>query len=234
VTGTYSVSALNADATRSYGTTYTINQANTWEYKTVTIPGDQTGTWGKGNGIGIYLFWALSAGSTYTSTTNNTWEAGGKYSATGCTQFTATNAATWYMTGAQAERGSTASSFEYRPYGTELQLCQRYYEKSFDLLVKPASNLGHNQGALNTGAWSTSAYAVVATTTYAVRKRAIPSTVTFYNTYASGSGWSRSGSGNYAASAYSSGESSLGIRCDASIGSVDANMSIQWTADAEL
>ena len=36
------------------------------------------------------------------------------------------NAATRIITGVQLEKGSTATSFDYRPYGTELALCQRY------------------------------------------------------------------------------------------------------------
>ncbi len=36
------------------------------------------------------------------------------------------SSATWFVTGVQLEKGSTATSFDYRPYGTELQLCQRY------------------------------------------------------------------------------------------------------------
>ena len=128
VVGTYSVAVLNEAANRSYATTYTINVANTWEYKTVTIPGDQSGTWNKGNTIGMYVFWALSSGSNFTAATNNVWASSGSYSATGCTQLTATNAATWYMTGAQLEKGTNASSFEFRSYQKELMLCQRYYE----------------------------------------------------------------------------------------------------------
>jgi hypothetical protein len=127
IAGTYSVATLNSDASRSYTTTYTINTPNTWEYKTVTIPGDQSGTWNKGNTIGIYVFWALSAGSTFIASTNNSWATAGSYSASGCTQLTATNGATWYMTGAQLEKGTTASSFEFRSYGKELMLCQRYF-----------------------------------------------------------------------------------------------------------
>jgi hypothetical protein len=75
------------------------------------------------------LFWGLGAGTTYSVTSNNAWETnGGKYHATGTTKFVETLGSTWYITGVQAERGSTASSFEYRPYTTELQLCQRYFE----------------------------------------------------------------------------------------------------------
>lgn len=233
ITGTHSGALFNLAFDRSYPFTYTINQANTWEKETITIPGATTGTWGTTNGRGITIGFNNGAGSSFLGTAG-AWASSGFYGVTGSVALNSVTGSTWQITGVQLEKGSSATAFEYIHYQQELALCQRYYEKSFDLSVKPASNLGNNQGALNTGSWSTSAFAIVATISYAVRKRAIPSTITFYNPYASGSGWSRSGSGNFTASAYSSGESSLGIRIDASTGAVDGNMSIQWTAEAEL
>lgn len=141
ITGSYSLAAVNGNQTRTYATTYTINQANTWEYKTVTIPGDQSGTWWTDNRQGIYLFWGLGAGTLYSVTTNNTWETnGGKYHATGTTKFVETLGATKYLTGLQAERGSTASSFEYRPYTTESQLCKRYYYQVSNWYIPAGAN----------------------------------------------------------------------------------------------
>ena len=59
------------------------------------------------------------------------WSSTEYFSATGATSVVGTNGATFYITGVQLEKGSTATEFEWRPYGTELQLCQRYYEKSY-------------------------------------------------------------------------------------------------------
>ncbi len=127
VTGTFGGSLFNATAARSYPFTYTINSANTFEQKTITISGDTTGTWGTGNGVGIHVIFSLGCGSTL-SGTSGSW-AGAQYnSATGATNLLATNGATFYITGVQLEKGSTATSFDYRPYGTELMLCQRYYQ----------------------------------------------------------------------------------------------------------
>ena len=127
LTGTHGGMVTNAAGSRSYPFSYTINAANTWEYETITIPGDTTGTWiGATNGGGLQLGFNLGAGSTYSGTAN-TW-AGTFYGApTGAVQVVATNGATFYITGVQLEVGSTATSFDYRPYGTELALCQRYY-----------------------------------------------------------------------------------------------------------
>jgi len=127
LTGTFGGVINNSANDRSYAYTYTINSANTFEYKTVTIAGDTTGTWLTTNGLGIRVRWGLGVGSTR-STTAGSWNSGLYLSATGATSVVGTNGATFYITGVQLEKGSTATSFDYRPYSTELQLCQRYYQ----------------------------------------------------------------------------------------------------------
>jgi hypothetical protein len=128
LTGTFSGALANGGGNRSYPFTYTISSANTWEQKSVTIAGDTTGTWATNNTAGVNLYWNLGTGSTY-STTAGAWAAGNYVASTGSVSPITTNSATWYITGVQLEKGSTATSFDYRPYGTELALCQRYYYK---------------------------------------------------------------------------------------------------------
>ena len=125
LTGTFSGAVLNSATNRSYAFTYTINAANTFEQKTVTIAGDTSGTWLTTNGTGILLRFALGAGSSFLQTAN-AWSTGNVVGATGTTQLISASGATFYITGVQLEKGSTATSFDYRPYGTELALCQRY------------------------------------------------------------------------------------------------------------
>jgi hypothetical protein len=129
LTGTFGGSFSNDGANRNYAYTYTINSANTWEQKTVTITGDTTGTWLGTNGTGLNVWFQLGVGSTYTTSTTGSWiSTANIYGVTGATSVVGTNGATFYITGVQLEVGSTATSFDYRPYGTELNLCQRYCE----------------------------------------------------------------------------------------------------------
>jgi hypothetical protein len=129
LTGTFGGSLSNSAYNRSYPFTYTISVADTFEYKTVTIAGDTTGTWiGATNGTGLNVQFSLGTGTTLSGTAG-AWAGTFYGSATGATSVVGTSGATFYITGVQLEKGLTATSFDYRPYGTELALCQRYYAK---------------------------------------------------------------------------------------------------------
>lgn len=135
VAATFSVYLYKPDTTgRIIGGTYTINSADTWEYKTVTFAGDTDSgaTINNDNGEGIHVAWLLAAGSNYTSTDNTSWAdyANGRlaYGHAGNAVVTTANA-TWEITGVQFEVGNSASPFEHRSYGEELALCRRYYIK---------------------------------------------------------------------------------------------------------
>ena len=143
LTGTFGGSLINSASNRSYVFSYTISAANTWEQKSITIAGDTTGTWLTNNGVGLALNFSIGSGSTF-STTAGSWVTGNFLNVTGATSVVGTNGATFYITGVQLEKGSTATSFDYRPIGTELSLCQRYFAKTFPQTVAPASGLGPN------------------------------------------------------------------------------------------
>jgi hypothetical protein len=127
VTGTFGGALNNNGNTRNYPFTYVINSANTWEYKTVTIAGDTTGTWATNTDRGVAVTFSLGSGTSQSATAGAWTGTTGIYSATGATNLMATLSATWYVTGVQLETGSVATPFERRPFGTELMLCQRYY-----------------------------------------------------------------------------------------------------------
>jgi hypothetical protein len=149
LTGTFGGAIKNSASTRGYPFTYSISAANTWEQKTVTIPGDTSGTWLTDNGTGLEINFGLGVGSTYSGTAG-AWAAADFNSATGAVSVIGTSGATFYITGVQLEAGSVATPFERRPYGTELALCQRYYWKltgggSFFAVGSPFAGIGANQ-----------------------------------------------------------------------------------------
>ena len=126
LTGTFGGALRNSATTRSYPFSYSIPVANTWTQISVTIAGDTSGTWiGATNGVGIYVSFSLGCGATYSGTAN-AWAGANYIQPTGATSVVGTSGATFYITGVQLEVGTNATSFDYRPYGTELVLCQRY------------------------------------------------------------------------------------------------------------
>jgi hypothetical protein len=128
LTGTYCVAFINSDGTRSYVAEYTINQADTWEYKTIVILGDTSGTWLTDKGIGITIRFALATGTTY-QTTANTWTAGNFNATANQVNWLSSNSSRFFrITGVQLEEGSAETPFELRPFGIENQLCMRYYQ----------------------------------------------------------------------------------------------------------
>lgn len=148
VTGTYAFAVKNSAAIRSYVATYTVSAANTWQYVTITIPGDTTGTWLTDSGIGLQLIWDLGQGSNYNAPTANTWQASNYGRTSGAVSFVSqANGSTFYITGVQLEAGSVATPFERRPYGTELALCQRYYRKNTSLVASSNAGYSHVQWA---------------------------------------------------------------------------------------
>jgi hypothetical protein len=131
LTGTFGGAIKDGSSSKSYPFNYTISTANTWEQKYVTIVGPTSGQFSytsTTNGIGLQVAFGLGAGTTFSGTAG-AWAAVNAYTATGATSVVGTNGATWYVTGVQLEKGSTATSFDYRPFGTELALCQRYLYK---------------------------------------------------------------------------------------------------------
>ena len=126
LTGTFGGALTNSAANRSYPFSYTVSSANTWTSISVTIAGDTSGTWLTDNGIGIVVRFGLGSGATFSGTAG-AWAAGNFVQPTSTVSVVGTNGATFYITGVQLEVGTQATGFEYRQYGTELALCQRYY-----------------------------------------------------------------------------------------------------------
>jgi hypothetical protein len=185
LTGTFGGAIRNPAGTRSYPFTYTISSANTFEYKTITIPGDTSGTYLTDNSAGIQIYFSLGTGSNFTGTAGS-WAAANYIAATSeNAPVIGTLNATWYLTGVQLEPGTVATPFERRSYGQELALCQRYYCKSSDPNVVATNGAAHT----TTGMFYSGVANVYSTTNaygqtlhFPVTMRATPSTVTFINT----------------------------------------------------
>jgi hypothetical protein len=152
VTGNYAFWLYQDDATRGYATTYTVNSANTWEQKIITVPGDTSGVINDDNGRGMTLRFHVAAGSSYVGGTQNSWlayasntEAAGQVA-----DIATTLNATWQVTGVQLELGSTATPFEHRSYGDELARCQRYLFSGDAQCLGSADSAGNIQLCVQT------------------------------------------------------------------------------------
>jgi len=124
-TGSYGVWFYSQDGNRQYATTYSIQAVDTWELKTITVPGDASGTINNDNGAGIFIRWYLGAGSSYAGTPAETWETAGANRTTSLNLADSTSNE-WFITGVQLEVGNTATPFEHTSFADELARCQRY------------------------------------------------------------------------------------------------------------
>lgn len=150
VTGTYALYLRDIDNNRGVGANYTVSSSGTWEYKTVIIPADTTGTLDNNNDLSFSLEWWLGSGTDYSSgTMPTTWgtENTVDRNAGSTVNVGDTIGNTWQITGVQLEIGDTSTPFEHRSYGQELALCQRYFYKSYPSGVAIGSVT--NDGAIN-------------------------------------------------------------------------------------
>jgi len=145
VTGTYTVSIQSSNYDYSYNGTYTVDAANTWEYKTVTVPATTNGTWNYTNTAGLNLRMCLGSSGGGTA---NTWVSGSHNGATTAVDWANNAGATFYITGVQLEVGEQATPFEHRSFGDELRRCQRYYQTSSET----TGNLLFFSGHVDSGA----------------------------------------------------------------------------------
>jgi len=165
-TGTYVLEIYDGMNTRHIAKTYTINSANTWEYKTLTFAGDTSGTLTNSNAFGIGLFFWVGAGSNYTTgTLPSSWA-----SVTNANRAAGLNVNMadstdndWSITGIQLEVGETATPFEHEDFGTTLIKCKRYYEHSYAY--------GTSAGAATTVGMSGGGITGVANANHSVRHR---------------------------------------------------------------
>jgi len=233
LTGTFGGALRNSASNRSYPFTYTISSANTWTTISLTISGDTTGTWLTTNGIGINVLFNLGTGSTYSGGTANAWNAGNYNTPSGTVSVVGTNGATFYITGVQLEKGSTATSFDYRPYGTELQLCQRYFEKSYDTSV--AVGTATQNGAISNVAYGASSNRPFLGIQFQTSKRTSATVTSYTPNTANTSGKIGGPSGaDLTATIQNASTQAFQIYQSQTTSSSNGDYYIHWTASAEL
>ena len=130
VTGTHTGAIGNEGNNRGFGFNYTINSANTWERKTITIPGDTSGSWERSDGVGLKVIFSLGIGSQFATSNVSTWETRETMGAVAGNYNLMVSTSNYiYFTGIQFEVGEQATPFEHRGRQEELTRCQRYYAK---------------------------------------------------------------------------------------------------------
>jgi hypothetical protein len=233
ITGTYIVELFDNDNTRQVSASYTINSANTWEYKTITFPADTSGAFDNDNNGSLFVQFVITSGTDFTSGTLNTsWASSTNANRwVGQTNVIGTSGATFYITGVQLEVGTVATPFEHRSYGEELALCQRYYQKSYNLATAPGTaSITSGQIAILS---NNSSYGEFFQIRFPVAMRTSP-TATTYNpsTGSSGSIRNLTASSNVSANITGLGENGFSnLTAALTSGSV---YTLQYTMDAEL
>ena len=231
VTGVYSLNHTKYDGSleRWYVSEYTINSANTWEYKTITISGDTSYTASEW----FRLYWHLGGDSAAENATTGSWFNGDgtKRATSNQPNMIGTNGATFFITGVQLEVGDIATPFEHLSYGEELMLCEKYFQKSKNA-VPVQNNFGGHQIHVASGQDPQSVIPL------RPQMRTSPS-VTLYSAHGSGTSgqWYGAAFNNgFSANARAFGESARSFIIDNTDVGASTNgwCEIGWTADAEL
>ena len=147
ITGTFPIAIRNNGSTRSWLGSFTVNVAATWEKKTITVPGDVTGTWQTTFFTGLEVDICLAAGTTFQGVAG--WQAGSFTTLAGMTNFMATINNDMYFRDFQVEAGSIATEFERLDYNDQLARCQRYYQISYRSVVAGSIQTSGSVGMYN-------------------------------------------------------------------------------------
>lgn len=230
--GIHCISLLNSAGNRSYVKEYTVNVADTWEIKTVTFPGDTTGTWLYTAGsVGLFVIWSVASGSNF-RTTPNSWTAGNFDSTSNQVNEMDSTANNFKLQFVSAEVGSVASAFENLDEGTILRRCQRYLSKSFPLATAPAQALG--AGVTGYFEITSQAAALFGGTVFLPVRMCKAPTLTTYNPVSANANWrDLSNSADRSVSVLAIGENFIQIGSSTN-GVASAQNYIHWLADARL
>jgi hypothetical protein len=136
--GIYSVAFQNSTQTRSYVSSYTVNSSNVWEKKVISLTVSSSGVWNFTDQAGLRILFVLACGSSLIPSPN-TWVTNPYYGVTGQVNFLDSLSNTIKFAGVKFELGLSDTSGMGRSIATELTMCQRYFEKSYELHMDPGS-----------------------------------------------------------------------------------------------
>lgn len=230
--GIHCVRFSNSGADRSYVSEYTVNAPNTWEKKTITVDGGliTAGTWYWTNGAGLCVTWCLMAGTTF-QTSPNAWQTGNFLATANQVNCFDSTSNDFYLSQVQLELGEVATEFERRPIGVELELCQWYYKKSYDLTVAPGTATGSGRAFFEGDGRAQRPWMYV----HFGRMRATANVVVYsFSTGASAQIRNESTGADIAATAVAAFNNGFAVRPTAATPGAGDLLSIHWTADADF
>lgn len=233
-TGTYTLAIRHSEnGGLSYGTSYDIDDADTWTKVEKTITMATSGTWGSGSNAACLIDWTLNIDSYRQFPSNDSWQSADYLGASGQEQWATTSGATFYLTGVKIEVGSSATDFTHSTYAEELAKCQRYYEKSYNMDtyagtatyngMRQAGNMDSNSGN----------YSQRLSVDYAVRKRANPTLTAYDSSGNSGKVNMPDTTTNVTATLVMNQESTFAIEASVT-GATDHRLYTHFVSDAEL
>jgi hypothetical protein len=130
-TGNLQVNLRDLDNARIIANTFTINSADTWEFKTITFAGDTSGAFDNDNASSLRLGFMLGTGTDYKGgAVPTSWEAlsSTDKNAGDTLNFSSSASNDFFITGVQLEVGDQATDFEHLPHDVQLQRCKRYFQ----------------------------------------------------------------------------------------------------------
>lgn len=238
LTGTYTLALRNGSLfSRSYIVEYTVDVADTWERKVVVIPHEIVGTWNKSNINCMNLTWALSATLVGNLNTPDTWHNGNYYSTTNQVNLMASTSNYFMISQCMMHEGRYAID-DFIPcgggnLGSELELCRRYYEKSYDQGNNPGSAVYNSVIFYSFTGISSAAHTYSYPVRFKVQKRAVPS-MTIYSPLSGTAGQVSTFGGDRPGSIANIGTNGCRVQTNDAAPQTNLNFAMHFTADAEI
>jgi len=219
----------NSGADRTYVAEFTINASDTWEFKTINLPATPAaGTWNYVNGIGLSIGFTLACGSNL-QTTAGAWQNNGAIGSANQTNACDNIVNNFRICGVQLESGSIATDFENRNFQQEVNLCQRYYEKSYSISTAIGTITDNGQFSYP----AITATQCFGTVFFKTRKRGVPSVTSYGPTSGTAGKILQLSASDKDSVITGIGETSFNIYATTAY-SASTSAIAHWTANAEL